>query len=52
MAKDYEFHFNGTCVIKADSEEDAEAKFWEYIYDEKALPFNEYDILAYGEMEG
>lgn len=47
----YYVDFSGWCEVEADSESEAKAKFWEYIYDNAPLPHNIYKIEGVEEVE-
>ena len=40
----YYVDFFGWCKVEADSESEAKAKFWEYIYYNEPLPLNNYTL--------
>lgn len=44
MKKTYFVDFSGYCEIEAESETEAETKFWDYINEDNPLPQNIYDI--------
>lgn len=40
----YYVDFSGYCEVEADSADEAEIKFWEYINNDAPLPQNIYDL--------
>lgn len=47
----YYVDFSGWCKVEANSESEAEAKFWEYVYDDVPLPHNVYKLEEVEEDE-
>lgn len=47
----YYVDFSGWCKVEADSESEAKAKFWEYIYYDEPLPLNNYNLEGIEKVE-
>lgn len=44
MSKTFWVDFSGYCEIEAETAEEAEKKFWDFINEDKPLPQNIYDV--------